>query len=428
MTALSFPATLPSVLTSYVLVVQWIERWPPKPEIEVRIFTGTPQYMSKEKTSLCPHPDVCGSCGWSHIPYDKQLKQKISDINGSFAIKELSCQASEIIPSPKTAHYRNRMDFVIDWQGNIGLREQGKWWRVIDDHPCFLADENIDTLFAVCRNWAKTCGLSFYDRKANVGMLRYAVIRSTTLGQTMVTIVTSAPANKNERKKVAEALQLLTPSPTTLLWAINHTSSDVSHGGENIIISGPGYIEEEISGTRYRISPNAFFQTNPHAAPYLLSVVKDFLGDLSGKKFLDLYCGTGFFSLALAGKAKETIGIELVEDAIKDAQANAEINGIADKVTYIAKPTENVDWLSYNADVVLLDPPRAGLHPSTLEELTKPNAPEHVVYVSCNYKNLARELVTLQNFYEITDIKAVDMFPHTPHVEVVADLKKKSRS
>lgn len=380
--------------------------------------------MADSSPMLCPRPDVCGSCGWSHIPYQKQLKQKRSDIEGSFALKELPYKVSEIIASPKTEHYRNRMDFVIDWQGNVGLREQGKWWRVIDDHSCFLADEKIDVLFATCRSWAKTCELSFYDRKANIGLLRYAVIRSTTLGQAMVTIVTSAPADEDERKKILEALEKLGSSSeiTTLIWAINHTISDVSHGGENIVISGPGYLEEEIAETRYRISPNAFFQTNPHAAPLLLSVVSDFLGDLSGKKFLDLYCGTGFFSLALAGKAKETIGIELVEDAIRDAQANAELNGIADKVTYIAKPTENVDWLSYKADVVLLDPPRAGLHPSTLEELTKPQAPEHVVYVSCNYKNLARELVILQNFYEVLDIKAVDMFPHTPHVEVVVNL------
>ncbi len=404
--------------------------------------------MEKEKQkkeevniSPCPNPDVCGSCGWSHIPYEKQLKQKISDINGSFALKKLPITVSEIIGSEKTAHYRNRMDFVIDWQGSVGLREKGKWWRVIDNHPCFLADEKIDALFSVCRTWAKTCGLSFYDRKANVGLLRYAVIRSTTLGQTMVTIVTSAPKDEDERRQIKEIISHLSSAvshlPTTLIWAINHTITDVSHGGENIVISGPGYIEENIGlvdpslpqdqpKIRYRISPNAFFQTNPHAAPSLLQVVNTFLGNLSGKTFLDLYCGTGFFSLALAGKAEKTIGVELVEDAIKDARANAELNGLSEKVTYLAQPAESVDWLAYNADVVLLDPPRAGLHPSTLADLLKPNAPEHVVYVSCNYKNLARELAILQNHYTVLDVKAVDMFPHTPHVEVVANLQKKN--
>lgn len=383
--------------------------------------------------SPCPNPDVCGSCGWSHIPYEKQLKQKLSDINGSFALKKLPFTVSKITGSPKTAHYRNRMDFVIDWQGSVGLREKGKWWRVIDDHTCFLADEHIDALFALCRNWAKTCGLSYYDRKANTGLLRYAVIRTTTQKQSMITIVTSAPADESERETVHAALTHLAriSQATTLIWAINHTITDVSHGGENIVICGPGFIEETIAlgerKTRYRVSPNAFFQTNPHAAPILLETVSDFLGNLAGKTFLDLYCGTGFFSLALAGKAEKTIGIELVEDAIKDAQANAELNGISEKVTYIAQPAENTDWLSYNADVVLLDPPRAGLHPSTLADLLKPTAPEHVVYVSCNYKNLARELAILQNHYTVLDIHAIDMFPHTPHVEVVANLQKKHK-
>ena len=124
----------------------------------------------------CPNPDVCGSCRWSHIPYDKQLKQKLSDINGSFALKELDLQCETIIPSPKTDHYRNRMDFVIDFEGRVGMREKGKWWRVIDDHTCFLADKKIDDLFSHVRTWTPTAGLSFFDRKAHTGLLRYAVI------------------------------------------------------------------------------------------------------------------------------------------------------------------------------------------------------------------------------------------------------------
>ena len=378
-------------------------------------------------SSLCPKHDVCGSCGWSHIPYEKQLQQKLSDINGSLKIKELDLEIEEIVPSPKTAHYRNRMDFVIDWQGNVGLREKGKWWKVIDDHSCFLADEQIDTLYKQSRDWAKISGLSFYDRKANVGLLRYAVIRSTTLGQTMISIVTSAPADDVERTSILKALENLaaTSQATTLIWAINHTISDVSHGGENIVIAGPGHIEEEILGRRYRISPNAFFQTNPFAAPALIDTVSEFLGDLSDKTLLDLYCGTGFFSIALADKAKRTIGVELVEDAIRDAQVNAGINNISDRVEYIASPTEKFDWLSYKADVVILDPPRAGLHPDTLADMMKPEAPSEFVYVSCNYKNLARELVILSEKFEVTHMRAIDMFPHTPHVETIVRLVKK---
>ncbi len=386
--------------------------------------------------SPCPHPDVCGSCGWSHIPYQKQLQQKLSDINGSFKIKNLDLRIEEIIASPKTTHYRNRMDFVIDWQGSVGLREKGKWWRVIDDHTCFLADERIEELFHIVRDWTKTAGLSFYDRKANVGCLRYAVIRSTTLGQAIITIVTSTPTDDSEKRKIEMALENLTELTQkssrpllasgsvhpTILWTVNHTASDVSYGDEMHVIFGDGCIEENISGYRYRISPNAFFQTNPHAASALLDTVREFVGDLSDKTLLDLYCGTGFFSIALAKDAKRTIGIELVADAIKDAHVNAELNNLQDTIEYLASPTENIDWLAYNADIAIIDPPRAGLHPTTLDDLMKPNAPKEIVYVSCNYKNLARELVILSKSYEVESIRAIDMFPHTPHVEVVTKL------
>ena len=144
-------------------------------------------------SSLCPNKDRCGSCAWSHIPYEKQLKQKLSDINGSFKLKHLDVVVDEIFASPKTEHYRNRMDFVISFRGEVGLREKGKWWRVIDDHTCFLADERIDAMFPHIREWAQTCGLACWDRKTYAGTLRYAVVRATSTGETMITVVTSAP-------------------------------------------------------------------------------------------------------------------------------------------------------------------------------------------------------------------------------------------
>jgi len=372
--------------------------------------------------SLCPNPDVCGSCGWSHIPYPKQLQQKLSDINGSFAIKKLDLQVNDILPSPVTEHYRNRMDFVIDWQGAVGLREKGKWWKVIDNHPCFLADKQIDDLFVVARDWARTCGLSFYDRKANTGLLRYAVIRSTTLNETMLIIVTSAPADAVEESTIKAALEKLSDKATTVVWSINHTVSDVSYGDELRVISGPGVIEEEICDFKYRLSPNAFFQTNPHGAARLLETVRDFAGDLTDKTLLDLYCGTGFFAVALAKDAKKTIGVELVPEAIKDARVNAELNNV--EVEFHDAPTEKFDWMKIGADVVILDPPRAGMHDKALQDVIAAK-PETIVYISCNYKNFAREMVMLQVYYEVESIRAIDMFPHTPHVELVTKLVRR---
>ncbi|MBI1908049.1 class I SAM-dependent RNA methyltransferase, partial [Candidatus Uhrbacteria bacterium] len=301
--------------------------------------------------SPCPKPDICGSCGWSHIPYDKQLKQKLSDINGSFALKKLDLRVDGIVASPKTEHYRNRMDFVINFEGAVGLREKGKWWRVIDDHACFLGDEKIDELFTVVRAWAQACGLSYFDRKAHTGLLRYAVIRATTLGETMVSIVTSAPADAAEAQAVEAALRDLADisKATTVVWAINHTITDVSFGDELRVITGDGVIHEVINGVRYRISPNAFFQTNSYAAPALMDTVREFAGDLSHKTLLDLYCGTGFFAVAMAPLAARTVGVELVPEAIKDARMNAELNAVG--VEFHDAKTEEFDWMRIGADV-----------------------------------------------------------------------------
>ncbi|MBT3230273.1 23S rRNA (uracil(1939)-C(5))-methyltransferase RlmD [Candidatus Uhrbacteria bacterium] len=374
--------------------------------------------------SPCPDKEACGSCGWSHISYDKQLTQKLSDINGSFKLKNLDIRCEDIIPAAETEHYRNRMDFVIDFEGRVGLRQKGKWWKVIDDHTCFISDEKIETHFKHVRDWTKTAELSFFDRKAHTGILRYAVIRSSSIGQTMINIVTSAPADEIEENTIKSALESLAQSanPTTLIWSINHTISDVSYGDELRTISGPGYIEEEFDEIKYRISPNAFFQTNLHTAPILLKMVQKYVGDVSDKTVLDLYCGSGFFSIALAKSAKNIIGVELVPEAIKDAKVNAEINDV--KVEYHDAKTEEFDWKELNPDVVILDPPRSGMHDKALKDVIDAR-PKVIVYVSCNYKNFARELVELQKYYRVSKMRAIDMFPHTPHVELVTKLELK---
>ncbi|OGL62606.1 23S rRNA (uracil-5-)-methyltransferase RumA [Candidatus Uhrbacteria bacterium RIFCSPHIGHO2_02_FULL_47_44] len=373
---------------------------------------------------LCPNKELCGSCAWSHIPYEKQLIQKVSDINGSFKLKGLSLKCEEVLPSPKLEHYRNRMDFVIDFEGRVGMRQKDKWWKVLDNHTCFLADEQIDALFVLVREWAKTCGLSFYDRRAHTGLLRYATIRATRTGQTMIVLVTSAPSNEDERSQILSALSALSAlaAPSTLIWSINATDSDTSFGTELTTISGAGYIEEEISSVKYRISPNAFFQTNSYASHLLLDTVKEFCGDVSDKRVLDLYCGTGFFSIALASSAREMIGVELNAEAIEDAKTNAILNNVSPE--FFAAPTEDYDWSKHNADIVILDPPRSGMHDRALADVIK-HKPITIIYVSCNPKNFAREMVQLQEIYNVTAMKAIDMFPHTPHVELVTKLELK---
>ncbi|MEK7451972.1 MAG: 23S rRNA (uracil(1939)-C(5))-methyltransferase RlmD [Patescibacteria group bacterium] len=379
---------------------------------------------------LCPNKAVCGSCSWSHLDYENQLKMKLSDVNGSFALKGLDVKCTEIIPAPTLAHYRNRMDFVIDFEGRVGMRAKDKWWKVIDNHTCFLADTHIEELFAIVRTWTKTSGLSFYDRRSHEGLLRYAIIRATRLGDTMIVIVTSKPSDAVEETLIHNALTNLVTrvgtrptttnqTRTTIVWSINDTQSDTSFGTELQTISGSGFIEEKIGDFTYRISPNAFFQTNSYASPILLETVKKFCGNVSDKRVLDLYCGTGFFSIALASQAKETIGVELVEQAIVDARINAERNNL--HPLFIAAPTENYDWSIHNADLVILDPPRSGMHDRALADILH-NKPKTIVYVSCNPKNFAREMVQLQKMYAVSAMIAIDLFPHTPHVELVTKL------
>ncbi|MEK7615010.1 MAG: 23S rRNA (uracil(1939)-C(5))-methyltransferase RlmD [Patescibacteria group bacterium] len=371
-------------------------------------------------SSPCPNKERCGSCAWSDVPYEQQLKQKLDEINGFFKLNGLDLMCENILPSPKTDHYRNRMDFVINFEGRVGMREKGAWWKVIDNHTCFLADEQIDRLFPIVREWVQTSGLSFYDRKSHEGILRYAVIRCTSLGQTMINIITSDPADQSET--VTEAMKLLNEScrPSTLIHSINKTQTDVSFGEDIRVLYGPGFIEERIDGINYRISPNAFFQTNSFASPLLLQTVRKFCSDLSNKTLLDLYCGTGFFSIALAKHAKSVIGVELSDEAIVDAKENALLNDLQN-TQYISAKTEEFDWATYKPDVVILDPPRSGMHTKALADVLRIR-PKEIIYVSCNPKIFAKELIEFQKAYTVSQTQAIDQFPHTPHVELVTKL------
>ncbi len=374
--------------------------------------------------SKCPNKEVCGSCSWSHIPYPKQLTQKLSDINGSFKLKELQIECSEILPSNKINNYRNRMDFVINFQGLVGLREKGKWWKVIDNHPCFISDEKIENLFTIVRNWTKDANLSFFDRKKHFGFLRYAVIRASSSGESLINIVTSKAESEKEEQKAKLELENLASkvNETSLVWSINPTTGDVSRGEETISISGKGYLEESINSFHYKISPQAFFQNNSYTSGLLLDTAKEFLSEKMSGKLLDLYCGSGFFSIALANHFEETLGIEIEADAIEDAKINAKNNNL--NIEYRASKAEESAWQEYKPDVVILDPPRAGLHKNTLKEVIE-HKPKTVLYVSCNYKNFAREMVELQEHYTVSNMRAIDMFPHTPHVELMSLLVSK---
>ncbi len=336
------------------------------------------------------------------------------EINQCFEKNGFDYKVTKIKPSPKTSHYRNRMDFVIDYQGNFGLREKGKWWKVIDGHTCFIADEKIEEAFHKCYKWVKNCGLTYLDRKTQKGLLSYIVLRCSTLGELMINVVTGPDFLEKDRGIIEEKIKEL--SATTTVWSINHSKSDISSGEEVKMVSGKGFIEEEINKIRYVITPNAFFQTNSFAAPVLQETVMNFARKTKARNILDLYCGSGFFTIFLGKIAKKVTGVEIIQESIDTAKINAKNNGSL--AEFICDKTENLAWKDIETDLVVLDPPRAGLNDKVLRALLE-NRPKNIVYVSCNFTSFVKELKTFSPYYKITDSVAVDMFPHTHHIELV---------
>ncbi|MBX7137962.1 MAG: 23S rRNA (uracil(1939)-C(5))-methyltransferase RlmD [Oligoflexia bacterium] len=374
--------------------------------------------------SLCPNKERCGSCSLSDQPYPEQLELKLSQINAALgqSLPELHCD--EILPSPKTEHYRNRMDFAIDFEGRFGLKEKGKWWKVIDGHKCILSDERIEEIFDQVHAWLPQSGLSFFCRKKHRGLLRYAVIRKALRGNAMLVIITSAPEDQSEETQLLDALAGLNEniSGAELVWGINRTISDTSNADLYRSLSPHDYIEECINGSRYHISPGSFFQTNSHGAELLQRTVLEYCGELSGKRVLDLYCGNGFFTIPLSKTAAECTGVELVQAAIDDARRNGALNHSS--ANFLCAGTENSGWEALKPDLLVVDPPRAGLHPKALQQIVQAR-PKMLIYVSCNFKRFAEELKQLAPHYEVLDLRAIDLFPHTPHVELVAKLGRR---
>jgi len=369
--------------------------------------------------NLCPNKQVCGSCSWSDISYPDQLEKKLNSINESLSSAGFGAVCENIEPSPKTSHYRNRMDFSIDYRGNIGLKEKGKWWKVIDNHTCFIGDEKIEELFHKCRDWIKTSGFSYCDRKTQKGLLEALVIRHTTTGESMINIVTGPDFVETNEPIIKDKLLELSSfvKSTTLIWSVNHSIADVSFGDEMKIVSGEGFIEEQVNGIKYKITPNSFFQTNSYAARVLQDTVLDFAGISKAKKALDLYCGSGFFTLPLSKMFQEIRGIEIALEAVEIARENARANNLY--AEFSCGKTEDYDWENLKPNLVVVDPPRSGLHPNVIKTLLD-KKPSRVIYVSCNYQRFSEEMLKFSGSYKLTKVVAVDMFPHTPHVELVS--------
>lgn len=383
----------------------------------------------------CPHADVCGGCLWQHMNYEAQVKHKADMINRAFEQAGHDERVSHVEPCPEPFGYRNRMDFVFGPEGQLGLKEYGSWNRYVDVKTCLLMDKKTDAILEAVQTFAAQSGLKPWDARRHEGDLRYCVVRrGVNTGEHMATLVVRDVARITQH--ATRIRETLAPLCTTLYLGENPEVTDLSLATTLTLLHGNEYLTEEVNGIRYTIHPNSFFQTNTRMAAKLQDAVLREAYRVSHDRpdqpsairdtpfairLLDLYCGLGFFGIAAAKQGAHVYGHELDAPAIELARINAERNGVADRCEFAAGPVEKLDWKEKQPDAVIIDPPRAGLHPKALEALLE-NVPPKIIYVSCNYHRLAEELKQLKTKYRVERVQAFDLFPHTPHVEVVATL------
>lgn len=368
----------------------------------------------------CPYVGKCGGCAWQQFDYAYQLELKKGLVNAAFIAAGMTERVEKVLPCPEQFYYRNRMDYCIGWKGELGLKSPGRWNSYNDLETCYLLSPDAVKAMTVFRAWMKDNAVVPWDNVKQTGYARYMVIREgKNTAERMVTIVTSdAPL------PAAEALiSALSPFATSIYHGINPTVTDLSIAENMTLLKGKALLTETISGKSYDIPPNSFFQTNSLMAAQLLGKAKEFLADRPPKTLLDLYCGVGFFGIGLSDVATRVVGVEIDAAAIETAKSNAAKNGLTN-VSFTAAKAESLVWKEERPDTVIVDPPRAGLHPDVITTLLA-QKPERIVYVSCNYESFARDWGALKTDYSLSRFEALDLFPHSPHVELVTLLERK---
>jgi len=408
-----------------------------------------------EKSSLradafCSHFGTCGGCKWQNMSYNAQLqfKQKIVvDALTRLAKIELP-EFHQIIGSEETKHYRNKLEFTFSnkrWlektevasgetfdMDALGFHVPRRFDKIIDIHQCYLQDTRSDEIRNEVRTFAKNNSFSFYDIKQNVGFLRNLIMRNTSTNEWMLIVVFAEKQEENIEKMMSH-LKTKFPFVTSLQYVINTKKNDTIFDQEVICYHGKAFIHEEMQDLNnnkisFRISAKSFYQTNAKQAEVLYHVAGK-LADLKGDEIVyDLYTGTGTIANFIASKAKKVVGVEYVPDAIEDAKVNSNINNISNTVFYAGdmKDLLNDEFVANNGkpNVIITDPPRAGMHEDVCKQLLKLEA-DKIVYVSCNPATQARDLAILDEKYKVITVQPVDMFPHTEHVENVVLLKLK---
>lgn len=380
----------------------------------------------------CPYFGRCGGCRLQHVAYPAQLAFKSKQV--ADALERLGglrdVPLRPIIGAEETFGYRNKMEFTVARANGamvVGLHETERYDSVLDIERCLLQSDRMNGLLAETRAFFAERGLTVYEQDTGEGLLRFLMLREGKhTGELMTNVVTSAPA-VSELAPLAQRLQARDVGTTSVVMNVNPKKASVAVGVEEHLLGGRDHIRENVGGLTFRVSANSFFQTNTRQAERLFDLVVESTGLTGTETVLDLYSGTGAISLLLARRARWVYGVELAQAAVDDAGANATANGITN-CTFVSGEVRFVlpalIAKGVTAEVVVADPPRAGFHPKALHALITLGA-RRIVYVSCNPTTLARDLGELvRGGYRLEWVQPVDMFPHTPHIEAVAQLER----
>lgn len=405
----------------------------------------TPSPIRREPR--CSHFTICGGCRWQHLPYSFQLEQKQQQVVDALErIGKVEFPAIRpILGSQDIWEYRNKLEYTFSdkcWltyeqmaSGQVfpdrdaaGFHIPGAFDKVLDIDRCYLQEDFSNRLRKFIKQFGKENGYTFYDLRAQTGLLRTLMVRTASTGQKMAVMV-FGEADQPKIDLLMEAVAREFPEITSLMYVVNLKANDTISDQEIITYDGLPYIEEEMEGLRFRVGPKSFYQTNSRQAYELYKVARDFAG-LTGKELVyDLYTGTGTIANFVARQASRVIGIEYVADAIEDAKINSAVNGISN-TTFFSGDMKDVltdEFIGKHGrpDVMIIDPPRAGMHQDVIDVILR-TLPERIVYVSCNPATQARDLALLSQKYKIEAVQPVDMFPHTHHVENVVKLSLKT--
>jgi 23S rRNA (uracil1939-C5)-methyltransferase len=401
---------------------------------------------------FCQHFSICGGCKWQNLDYQAQLRHKQQVVEDAL-LRIGKVQVGEFLPilgAPETVFYRNKLEFGFSnrrWllpgemdeqlseslqlsessMNALGFHKAGFFDKLIDIQHCWLQAEPSNTLRNTCRDIAFEQNLEFYDLRRHTGFLRNLMVRLTTTGESML-LVSFAKNDQEAIRRYLDAILAKFPDLTTLVYCVNTKLNDTMFDLDMMPYFGKGYVVEQIGDLKFKIGPKSFFQTNSLQGKRLYDVAAEFAGLTGQENVYDLYTGTGSIALYLARQCRQVVGIEEIPEAIADAQENMRLNGITNAVFYAGdvKQVLTPEFAERHGrpDVVITDPPRAGMHEKAVRFLLDLAAPR-IVYVSCNPATQARDLQLLSEKYAVLKSRAVDMFPHTHHIENVALLELK---